>query len=133
MDLYRIGDIMWIKKKLFCMLLLLLLHFCYAQQSQLVFTNTNTIDLWQNIDNSLNFIEQNQSNMKTLIDKQEKQIESLENAYQNQLELCQNLESLLEKSELGTKKWKTCSIVLSGVTISMIGVSTTLIIILAKK
>ena len=59
--------------------------------------------------------------------------ESLENAYQNQLQLYQDLDDKYQKSELDTKRWKTCSIVLSGVTISMIGVSTTLIIILAKK
>lgn len=123
MDLYRIGDIMWIKKKLFCMLLLLSLHFCYAQQSQLVFTNTNTTNLWQNIDNSLNFIEQNQNNMKTLIDKQEKQIESLENAYQNQLQLYLDLDAKYQKSENATKRWKTFSIVMGSTTIAL-GITT---------
>ena len=106
MDLYRIGDIMWIKKKLFCMLLLLLLHFCYAQQSQLVFTNTNTIDLWQNIDNSLNFLESEQLFSQTRLQELEKQIESLEKACQDKELVCQNLENSLEKSELGMKRWK---------------------------
>ena len=127
------GDIMWIKKKLFCMLLLLLLHFCYAQQSQLVFTNTNTTDLFQNIDNSLNFIEQNQNNMKILIDEQEKQIASLENAYQNQLQLYLDLDNKYQKSEQDTKKWKNCCLVMGGTTLTLAISTTVLLMILAGK
>ena len=117
-------------KRLLCTLLLLSLlsvpAFSQAQSQQ------NT-DLWQNIDNSLNSLEAEQSNMKAFIDRQGKQIENLENAYQNQLQLYLDLDCKYQKSEQDTKRWKTCSIVLSGVTISLAGVSTALIIILVTK
>ena len=119
---------MWLKKKLFCMLLLLSLSFCYAQQSQPDFTNTNTIDLWQLIDNNLSSLEADQNNMKAFIDGQGKQIENLENAYQNQLQLYLDLDCKYQKSEADTRKWKNCCLVLSGTTITF-GITTLALLI----
>ena len=118
---------MWLKKKLFCMLLLLSLSFCYAQQSQLDFTKINTTNLFQNIDNSLSSLEAEQSNMKAFIDRQGKQIENLENAYQNQLQLYLDLDCKYQKSKQDLKKWKTCSVVLGTTTVTF-GVATTILI-----
>src|SRR5574344_1240367 len=119
---------MWIKKKLFCMLLLLLLHFCYAQQSQPVFTNTNTTDLWQNIDNSLNFLESEQLYSQTRLQELERKLEQSEKACQDKELVCQNLESSLEKSKQDTKKWRTLSAVLGTTTVTL-GISTAVLII----
>lgn len=119
---------MWIEKKLFCMLLLLLLHFCYAQQSQLVFTNTNTTDLWQNIDNSLNFLESEQLYSQTRLQELERKLEQSEKACQDKELVCQNLESSLEKSKQDTKKWRNCCLVMGGVSVTL-GISTAVLII----
>ena len=124
---------MWLKKKLFCMLLLLLLHFCYAQQSQLVFTNTNTTDLWQNIDNSLNWLEHEQIFSQTRLQELEKKLEKSEKACQDKELLLQNCETLLAKSEQDTKKWKNCSIVLGTTTVTLAISTTVLLMILVGK
>lgn len=119
---------MWIKKKLFCMLLLLCACYCYAQSQQQGFTNTNTIDLWQLIDNNLSSLELDQNNMKAFIDKQEKQIVNLEDAYQNQLQLYLDLDCKYQKSEADTRKWKNCSMILGTTTITF-GISTIALIL----
>ena len=120
---------MWIKKKLFCMLLLFSLHFCYAQQSQLVFTNTNTTDLWQNIDNSLNLLEQEQMFSQTRLAELEKKLEQSEKACQDKELLLQTCESSLEKSKKDTQKWKNCCLVLGGTTVTL-GITTIVTILL---
>lgn len=81
-----------------------------------------SIDLWNNIDWSLNLLEQDQNNMKQYIDQQEKQIESLENAYLDQQRLYLDLENNYTKLEKDTKKWKTCSIVLGTLGLTLAGV-----------
>lgn len=124
---------MWIKKKLFCMLLLLSLSFCYAQQSQLDFTKINTTNLFQIIDNSLSSLEVEQNNMKVFIDRQEKQIESLENAYQNQLQLYLDLDCKYQKSEQDMKKWKTCSIILGTTTVTFTVATVVLVAVMVNN
>ena len=123
---------MWIKKKLFYMLLLFYACYCYAQSQQHGFTNTNTIDLWQLIDNNLSSLEADQNNMKAFIDGQGKQIESLENAYQNQLQLYLDLECKYQKSEADTRKWKNCSMIL-GTTTIVLGISTVALILVMVR
>ena len=125
-------------KKLVLVILLLLSSavYCYSQESsseQRTTTDLNTIDLWSGIELNLNLLEQDQNNMKIFIDQQETQIENLENAYLDQQQLYLDLENSYAKLEQNTKKWKTCSIVLSGVTISMAGILTVTLIMLNAK
>ena len=112
----------WLKRLLCTLLLLSLLSVPAFSQAQ----SQQSSDLWNSIDNSLNSLETEQNNMKTLIDKQEKQITSLESAYQNQLQLYLNLDDKYQKSKQDTKKWKTCSIVLGTTTVTF-GVATAIL------
>lgn len=111
-------------KRLLCTLLLLSL--LSAPASSQAHSQQST-DLWQNIDNSLNSLEAETSNMKTLIDGQQKQIGSLESAYQEQQQLYLGLEAKYQKSEQGMRRWKNCCLVLGGTTVSL-GISTAVLI-----
>lgn len=117
-------------KRLSCTLLLLSL--LSASASSQAHSQQST-DLWQNIDNSLNSLEAETSNMKTLIDRQQKQIGGLESAYQEQQQLYLDLGVKYQKSERDMRRWKTCSIVLGTTTVTL-GISiVSLIAVMVNK
>ena len=119
----------WLKRLLFTLLSLSFLSVPVFSQDQ----SQQSIDLWNNIDNSLSLLEVEQNNMKALIDRQEKQIESLENAYQNQLQLYLDLDCKYQKSNQDTKRWKTCSVVLGTTTVTFTVATVVLIAVMVNK
>lgn len=85
-------------------------------------------DLWNNIDNGLNWLENEQMLSQIRLQELEKKLEQSEKACQDKELVQLNLENSLAKSEQDTKKWKTCSIVLGTTTVTL-GITTVVLIL----
>ena len=115
---------MWLKRLLCIWLLLLFLLPSVFSQVQ----SLPSIDLWNNINNSLNWLEQDQLFSQERLKALEKKSQDLEKACQDKEQIQINLENSLKKSEADTRKWKNCSIVLGTTTITL-GISTVALIL----
>lgn len=134
----------FIRRAIFILLLLSFSQFsCFAQESLEQSMPSNTTEQtspWDNIFNSLTKLEIESLNMKDIIQKQnnllsdqEITINNLKTSYLDTYQLYLNSEANLKKSEDATKKWKTTSLVLGGVTVTL-GISTiTLIMLLCNS
>lgn len=134
----------FIRRVIFILLLLSFSQFsCFSQESLEQSTPLNTTEQtspWDNIFNSLTKLEIESKSMSdiiqmqnNLLSDQEITINNLKTSYLDTYQLYLNSEANLKKSEDATKKWKTTSLVLGGVTVTL-GISTiTLIMILCNS
>lgn len=113
-----------LKRLLFTLLFVSFLSVPAFSQAQ----SQPSADLWNNIDNSLNWLENEQMLSQIRLQELEKKLEQSEKACQDKELVQLNLENSLAKSEQDTKKWKTCSIVLGTTTVTL-GITTVVLIL----
>ena len=104
----------WLKRLLCTLLSLSFLSVPVFSQVQ----SQQSIDLWNNIELNLNFLENEQLYSQIRLRELEKKLEQSEKACQDKELLLQNLENSLVKSRQGMIKWKTCSIALGATTVT---------------
>lgn len=117
-------------RRLLCFILSLLLL------QSLAFSQENTqqsSDLWNSIDWNLMQLENEQLFSQTRLQELEKKLGQSEKALIDKELLCQNLESSLQKSEQDLRRWKTCSIALGGMTVTLGIVVAGLIVVMVNK
>lgn len=119
---------MWTIKRLLCMLLLLSFFATSAFSQEQSLQSTS---LWNNIDNSLNFLDNELLFSQTRLRTLEQRLTLSEKALVDKETVCQNLELSLVKSRKDTQKWKNLSVVLGGTTITF-GISTAALIMLMR-
>ena len=118
------------------LLLLLLVVWCLLlpvfSQEQPSTINTNTINPWSVIDNSLMSLEEEMSSMKLFSEQQSKQIMTLEKAYQDVSVLYLSSEQRCQSLEKDMSNWKVCSIVLGSTTVVLTVVVIVVPVVMAK-
>lgn len=119
----------WLKRLLFTLLFVLFLSVPAFSQAQ----SQPSTDLWNNIDNSLNWLENEQMLSQIRLQELEKKLEQSEKACQDKELVCQNLENSLAKLEEDTKKWKTCSIILGTTTVTFTVTTVVLILVMVNS
>lgn len=118
---------MWLKR--FTLLFVLFLSVPVFSQAQ----SQPNIDLWNNIDLNLNWLENEQMFSQIRLQELEKKLEQSEKACQDKELVQLNLENSLAKSEEDLKKWKTCSIVLGTTTVTFTVATVVLILVLNNR
>ena len=117
-------------KRLLCFILSLLLlqslAFSQAKSQQ-------NSDLWNSIDWNLMQLENEQQFSQTRLKILEQKQKQSEQALIDKELLCQSLESSLAKSERDLRRWKTCSIVLGGMTVTFGIAAAALIVVMVNK
>ena len=90
-------------------------------------------DLWNSIELNLKWLDEEQTLSQLRLQELEKKLEQSEKACQDKELIQLNLENSLAKSEQDMKKWKTCSIVLGGVSVTLTITTVVLIIVVANN
>ena len=120
---------MWLKRLLFTLPFVLFLSMPVFSQAQ----SQQSADLWSSIEWNLNWLDNEQMLSQVRLQELEKKLELSEKACQDKELLLQNCESLLEKSEEDTKKWKSCSIVLGTTTVTFTVATVVLIAVMVSS